>query len=161
MQCTVSGTTMSSCSLVTSGVPQGSILGPILFLIFINDLPLQNTESFTDLFADDTTMHTHGKNVTHVQAKLQASANTFQSWCKENKMTLNIDKTSVMTIGTNKRLSNIQDVVLYLNNTMLSNVKSQKLLGISIDNNLSWNSQINQMCKNISRKITLLKMLSK
>ena len=76
-------------------------------------------------------------------------------------MTLNIDKTSVMTIGTNKRLSNIQDVVLYLNNTMLSNVKSQKLLGISIDNNLSWNSQINQMCKNISRKITLLKMLSK
>ena len=91
------------------------------------------------LLSDDITIHTQSNEISEVLNKLQKGAATFQSWCPQNKMTWNIDKTSVMTIDTNKKLSNMQDLSIYIYNIQLFQVTSQNLLGIIIENNLTWN----------------------
>ena len=91
---------LSSTSEVIHGVPQGSILGPLLFLIFINDLPLylQNNTSTIDLYADDTTIYYSCSNTLMLERNLQKSLDCLLIWCRENGMTLNTDKTKVMLI---------------------------------------------------------------
>ena len=82
---------------VTYGVPQGSILGPLLFLIFINDLPLSLTERLTQLslFADDATYFVLNKNVKTIEKDLQICSKCIQSWCRSNHMVTNVDKTKL------------------------------------------------------------------
>ena len=93
---------------ISSGVPQGSILGPLLFCLFINDLPLHiNPQLATcDLFADDSSLHSKAKKLTDIENKLQESINKTVSWCKENQMFLNSEKTKCMIVSTwQKQLS--------------------------------------------------------
>ena len=87
--------TLSNASNIIHGVPQGSILGPLLFLIFINDLPLyiQNNSSTVDLYADDTTIYFSNHDKLVLERNLQNSLDCLQMWCRENGMILNIDKT--------------------------------------------------------------------
>ena len=91
-QCIVDGLKVSSHQSVKSGVLQGSVLGPILFLIFIKDMPLQ-LQTDTDMYADDTITHTAGKKLEVVQPKLQISAGDFNTWCIENNMGVHYGKT--------------------------------------------------------------------
>ena len=79
----------------------------------------------------------------------------------DNDMYVNIPKTSVMSIGTRQNLLNSDLIQIYLNDELLRNTETQKLLGIIIDQTLNWNNQIDSVCLNISRRITLLKQLSK
>ena len=84
---------------VISGVPQGSVLGPILCLIHVNDLPLSLTETSADIFADDTTIGA----VSHSKDLVQSLTNDLQnvlSWCNSNNMSLNVFKTKLMNIST-------------------------------------------------------------
>ena len=80
-----------------SGVPQGSVLGPILFLLFVNDMPLFINEAYVDIYADDSTLHTAGKKLETVEETLQKGSEGFKTWCLSNGMYINIGKTSVMT----------------------------------------------------------------
>ena len=160
-QCTVDKTATSSFQQVKSGVPQGSVLGPMLFLIFINDMPLYINEAYTKIYADDTTVHTSHKDQTVVQVKLQNSSTDFKSWCILHKMFVNLTKTSSMSIGSRQNLSNSDDLFIVIDDDDISNVDNQKLLGIIIDKTLSWDKQIDSVCLNITRRITLLKLLCK
>ena len=84
---------------VTCGVPQGSILGPLLFLLFINDLPLVLKNSANaDLYADDTTIYDVQCNIDQLESNLQFSLNALHVWCRQNVMDLNTEKTNVMLI---------------------------------------------------------------
>ena len=93
------------------GVPQDSILGPLLFLMFINDLPLYIENFFTDLYADDTTIYQISNSQHFIEQNLQAALEKLSLWCKHNGMLLNTDKTKVMLITTLQKRLHLHDYV--------------------------------------------------
>ena len=160
-QCILDKEISSSLQLIRSGVPQGSVLGPVLFLIFINDLPLFTEGANVDIYADDTTMHVADKDRVKIEKSLQQGANGFKRWCTSNNMLINTHKTTLMTLGARQNLSRIETVHVYLDEDIIKEVNHEKLLGIIIDRNLTWDKQIDAVCLNVTRRITLLKLLSK
>ena len=85
---------------IKSGFPQGSILGPTLVLMFLNDLHLFMKHCDSDYYADDATVHTRRITPNVIESKLQQDGNNTKLWCKQNKMELNYDKTTCMIVGT-------------------------------------------------------------
>ena len=146
----------SDKSFVKYGVPQGSILGPLLFLIYINDLPLHVKQSNMDLYADDSTLHFHDKNIEKINSILQNDLNAIQSWCNNNSMKINAQKTKCMKLGSKQKLKQLSELCITVNETCIENVHSFKLLGIDIDENLSWEDHVDRICKTISSKVSLL-----
>lgn len=155
-----SGKGLSDFAHVKSGVPQGSNLGPTLFLLFINDLPLFLKYCYADLFADDATFHTHDKTLDTVEVKLQCDANNAKDWSQNNNMHVHYDKTNYMIIGTMHRLNASRQLNIIIDNNQIASTRSQKLLGIHIDDTLSWSTHIDHLCSAISSKISLLRQLS-
>ena len=160
-QCITERNFSSHMQTVKSGVPQGSVLGPVLFLLFINDLPLLTQETDVDIYADDTTIHAAHKDRKIVETRLQIGASGFRNWCSLNKMYINMQKTTQMILGTQRNLNRSEHVEVYLDQELVQLVKKQNLLGVIIDDTLSWDDQVEMVCLNITRRITLLKLLSK
>ena len=79
---------------------KGPLLYPLLFIIFINDLPLENLTSEIDMYADDTTLSINGKNIFEIEATLNEDLNSVSMWCTNNNMVINPTKTTCMLIGT-------------------------------------------------------------
>ena len=141
--------TFSESENITSGVPQGSILGPLLFLIFINDLPLYTNNVFTDLYADDTTLYYIDKSEKCIEKQLQIALQALTEWCKVNGMLINTSKTKVMLITTHQRRSHLNEDILQLTykGDPLTLVGNEKILGISVDNNLTWTNHSDAIVK--------------
>lgn len=85
------GNVKSKSAPISYGVPQGSILGPLLFILYINDLPLQVGKSTADMYADDSTFYTSGKNTMEIQQILQTDMTSITKWCSDNMMYINIE----------------------------------------------------------------------
>jgi hypothetical protein len=153
----------SSNQTLSHGVPQGSILGPVLFAIFINDLPLCISSSNVqcDLLADDATVHTSKTKLTDITNDLQTSLNEITVWCYNNQMCLNPTKTKSMLIGTRQKLQNQPSLSLNLtlNSELIEQVQEHRILGVTVDSKLIWNSHIINVCKTLSRNIYLLSKL--
>ena len=145
---------LSEAADVIHGVPQDSMLGPLLFLLFINDLPLylQNTFTIVDLYADDTTIYFSNADKLVLEKNLQSSLNCLQKWCRENGMILNIDKTKVMLIASRQKRTVLGDTIFNLqyNDIDIKMTTSDKVLGIYVDNNLTWNNHFNFLSKKLS-----------
>ena len=147
---------VSERETVKCGVPQGSILGPLLFLLFINDLPL-HIKVKTDLYADDATVYEINNSKEEIEKKLQLAIKDLARWCKLNGMTINTEKTKAMLVTTRQRRSRINDDLnLSLNNIQLLTVSNEKVLGVQIDNNLSWGEHVRKVTKKMSTNIWLL-----
>ena len=101
---------LSDFEHVRSGVPQGSILGPTLFLIFINDLPLTLKHCKSDFYSDDATVNTHSKDLHVIEKGLQSDFVDTIQWSKDHKMQIQYIKTTCMTVGTNKRVGGIPSI---------------------------------------------------
>ena len=161
-QCVFTNGSFSTGQVLKYGVPQGSILGPLLFCIFINDLPLCLSEPNVscDLFADDTSLHCNASTLTKVQHCLQISLNDVSKWCQDNFMLLHPGKTKSMIITTRqKHQVNRSALKLSLNNTIIEQVREHKVLGVIIDEDLKWQSQINALTSKFSRSLFLLNKL--
>ncbi len=133
---------------VLSGVPQGSILGPLMFLLYVNDLPCSSLSSEVGLFADDAKCTKEIKTVDDCHL-LQLDLNRMSDWSKMWKLNFNVNKCKVMTVSRGK--SHIYDYTL--DGTVLERVQSFKDLGITVSNDLSWNSHISNTvnkCKRVN-----------
>ena len=108
MQCVAIGKARSSLKPISSGVPQGSILGPLLLIIFMNNLPVVVSSCDIQLYADDTVAYCHGKTADEVKQKLTVGFQTVVQWFQQNRLTVNIKKTHIMFLGRKKRCSEIQ-----------------------------------------------------
>ena len=152
----------SSIEAIIRGVPQGSILGPLLFCIFINDLPLSISDPRVSchIFADDTTLHSSAKNMSDVQSSLQCGINDISNWCILNQMAIHPKKTKCMVI-TSRQKHQLQPLTLDLlvDNTPLEQVRSHKVLGVIIDDELRWEDHIDFLTKKLSRSLFLLNRL--
>ncbi len=126
---------ISDTKPVTHGVPQGSILGPLLFIVFMNDLPL-HVDSSLDMYADDSTLGASGKTIEDSEVKLNSDMVKVNTWCKHNKMAINCDKTKVMLITTYQKEAKLDSthVSVRCDSTELENVNSNILLSAIIDN---------------------------
>ena len=100
----------SGIETIRCGVPQGSNLGPLLFLIYINDLPNCLETTHSNLFADDTILSCQGHLSTDIEYKLNKDLINAQKWLSANKLTLNNEKTKYMIIGSRQRLKNLDHV---------------------------------------------------
>ena len=149
----------SSLKPLSVGVPQGSILHPILFLIFVNDLPNCFKNSKASLYADDSTLTCTGKTVDEIQNNMQVALDSALKLFKENKLIVNLSKTKMMLIGTNYKTKQLSDISVTVNNIELIKCDTAKLLGIFIDQNLTWDSHIEYLHSVIAPKIGLIHRL--
>ena len=146
----------SEYRLITHGVPQGSVLGPLLFIIFTNDLPQSVSRSILDIYADDTTLSTTAavSDLPTIQQRLQHDINKIADWTYGNKMVLNTSKTKSLLV-TGKRLEKkALDTALKIscNSSEIEQVNSQKLLGVKLDSHLNFTEHIDDICKEVSRR---------
>ena len=141
------------------GVPQGSILGPLLFIIFINDLPSVFDSCKVHLYADDTVIYFSNKNPQMVQSTLNKELILLNKWMNKNKLKVNYDKTVCMLIGNRHMLQNFDRLDLCLNGYKISQVKTFKYLGLFIDAELKWDVHINNLCEKVGRMISFLRRL--
>jgi len=111
-RCSVNGKLSTACTL-GCGVPQGSILGPLLFLIYIDDLPNSLQNAVPRMFADDTNLTLSARTLTELELALAPELNDLSCWLKPNKLSLNVAKAELMVIGSRQRLSvQCDDVVI-------------------------------------------------
>jgi hypothetical protein len=113
----------SDFSHVNCGVPQGSCLGPLLFLIFINDLPLLLQKSQFSMYADDSTIYVAGLNTVEIHTILDNELHLVIRWIEANKLVLNVGKTKSILIGTRYQLSSEPKLNLSINNISVKQVK--------------------------------------
>ena len=140
---------------VTCGVPQGSILGPLLFLIYINDMNSAMKFSTTYHFADDTNLLYSHKSINILRKRLNKDLALLYDWLCANRLSLNAGKTEFIVFRPPTRKKG-ERVTLKLYHTKLFESSKIKYLGIVLDNKLNWKAHITELSKKLSRAVGLL-----
>ena len=140
---------------VEYGTPQGSCLGPLIFLIFVNDLHLHLQDSEGIQFADDTTLIFVHRNLKYLQFCIQEELRTLQDWFNSNKLTLNVGKSSYLLFHNKK--TEPQSVRIELNGIEIPKVHHAKLLGTWIDDQLNWKAHVNKLLSKLKCGIGMLR----
>ena len=148
----------SEYKILKHGVPQGSVLGPLLFLLYINDLPnaILNSESF--LFADDTGLLFSDKNPKVIESKINLDLRTLISWLNSNMISLNATKTEVILFRNPQKTVN-HNICIKLNGKPLNFTSSVKYLGITLDEHLSWKNHYDSLSIKLNKSNGILSKL--
>ena len=144
----------SSWSSIKSGVPQGSILGPLLFNIYLNDIFYFVSNCDITNYADDTTPYSASKSMDALLHSLETDTNTLIKWFDDNYFQMNANKCHLLISKHSK------DICINVQNEIIECSNSVKLLGITIDNKLNFDEHLNKLCKKASQKIHALARIS-
>jgi hypothetical protein len=145
---------------IKCGVPQGSILGPLLFLVYINDLSKFSTIMSALLFADDSNLFVSGPSLAALEVIINDEMPKLVTWLTANRLSLNIGKTHLMVFGKKKNYT-MDDINVKINTQSLEVVSKSKFLGVIIDNKLTWKDHTLYISKKISRSIAILSLAKK
>ena len=139
---------------ITCGVSQGFILGPLMFLLYINDLGHVCSSTTSILFADDTNLFKSGNDLNKMQDELNSELSNISLWLKVNKLSLNIGKTHFM-VFTNKK-KRLDELNILIDGNKIEEVKKTKFLGVIIDNKLSWKDHVAHVVGKVSRGLGMI-----
>ena len=152
-QCVSVDGMLSTPQPITYGVPQGSILGPLLFILYINDIMQSSNKLYFVQFADDTCLFMENKNKAILAEQLNSELIHVSEWLVSNKLSLNVNKSNFLFFSNQR---DKDPPVLKIQNNIIENKEVVKYLGILIDNKLKWNHHINSVSQKISRGIGIL-----
>ena len=163
--CRVNGA-CSDLKDIDCGLPHGSCLGPLLFLIYINDLPLAFHKCNLTMYADDTRICYASKNIGELNTIINRDLDCLNKWLQGNKLSLNVVKTLAMVIGSQPNLKKIADKRVdtpsfSIGDSAIDLVKNVKYLGVQLDSNLDWNQHMKVLYSKVSRAIGFLKHAKK
>ena len=147
---------MSDFQSITSGVPQGSILGPLLFILLVNDLPSTVVHCSLLMYADDTVLFYSAKDVNVIEEKLNENLGLIGNWLRKNSLFINKEKTECLLFGTPGKLSNIESFQVHINDYVIKRVSKFKYLGIHLDECLSWKAHIKSVVSKAGKRIGML-----
>ena len=148
----------SLTNVVPTGVPQGTVLGPLLFLLYLNDLSTAVNNACINIYADDVVIYASNKSFYLLRQNLQSTLSTVFNWYRDNKLTLSISKCSSMVIDCPNRMPN-QQLNLTCNGIQLQQLDSVKYLGVVIDNRSKCDKHITDVTKRVSFNNYRLRML--
>ena len=138
---------------VTCGVPQGSILGPKLFILYINDICNASFILKFILFADDTNVFYSGVDIQTLCECISPELNKLHVWLSVNKLSLNVDKTNYILFGNRKYIDN---VCISMNNSIITRVRATKFLGVIIDEKLTWKDHVSLLRSKLAKTVGIL-----
>ena len=137
---------------ISCGVPQGSVLGPLLFLIYINDLPSVSKYLRFYLFADDTNIYFEAKDFKTLQKIMNRELRHLKKWLEANKLALNIEKTNFVVFHSpGKKLT--EPIILKFGRKKITNANHVKFLGVLLDETLSWRSHLIELSRKLARSV--------
>ena len=162
-QRTLANNITSKQNTITCGVPQGSVLGPLLFIIYINDISKAITNCKVSLYADDTVIYISHSDYLNAVHLIQSDLNRVYTWCDSNKLTINCKKTKFCLYGMRSLVhrGKMLNIKLSLNNQILEQVCSYKYLDLILDEHLNYNKHIKEMNKLVTHKLYLLSKVRK
>ena len=140
----------SNAQTITIGIPQGTVLGPILFLLYVNDLSNVVKDASINVYADDVVIYARHADIDQVRTNLQAAINEVAKWYSTNVLQLSAEKCVSMIIHHN-RLAQLPDLLINLNSRILKQVHEVKYLGLIIHDRLKWDKQL----ISVSRKLAM------
>ena len=151
---------VSTPKLVKCGVPQETILGPLLFLLYINDLPNCLYFSQPRMYADDTSLTFASADLNRISDRLNYDLDRVFIWLSANKLTLNMTKTEFMLVASRQKLSTLSETPSFsINEHPVLLVSSAKSLGVHIDQNLNWECHVQSICKKIASALGAIKQI--
>ena len=149
----------SSYLPVTQGVPQGSILGRLLYIIYANDIAARFTKCKSIFYADHTVLFAHSKNIMELERSLQSDLNNLQAWCWENGLFINSNITKYMVFGSRTKLNETPDLNFNIEGVTLERALNYTYLGVTLDEQLNYEQHAGNIIKRVSDKIYQLRRL--
>ena len=152
---------LSPPSRISTGVPQGSVLGPLLFVLFINDLPDCIIKCSILMYADDTVLFFSARCPKVIETTLNSQLSIVNDWLQDNFLFLNVKKIKVVLFGTSGNLAKVDNFTITIGQKQIKNVMEYKYLGVVMDDKLSWKSQIAYIVSKAGKRIGLLGRIRK
>ena len=150
----------SQSNKMTCGVPQGSVLGPLLFIIYMNDLHYALTYSSGVLFADDTTIHYTHDSITDLYNAMNSDLNQVTQWFRANKLSLNLSKTHYILFSSIYMEEPAHSQIIRIDGHEIEPVDQTVFLGLEIDKNLLWDAHTKKISAKLSSSLYLLRQAS-
>ena len=154
-QIVIANETRSDPGIVSCGVPQGSILGPLLFLCYVNDMPI-SIKCKLLLYADDSALIVSGSDPQTIADKLSEELESCRKWLLDNKLSLHLGKTEAILFGSKRKLRNVESFEIRCGEEIIKHVKSVKYLGVQIDENMSGDSIVKEIIKKANTRLKFL-----